>query len=378
MINFWEQINAALLRSHDSAARLSDFIGIVRDKADLQPGEAVQAMNILVSGTADPVEQKNFLTALQEKGVTIDELAAFAITLRRLAKRVDIDREDLKTRQAILVDTCGTGGGTIETFNVSTTTMFILAAAGCVIAKHGNRAITSKCGSADVLEKLGVVINLSPENVGRCLTELGMGFLFAPHFHQAFKHVQQVRKEMGTPTVFNFLGPLCNPAFYPEDRYRTGQLLGVRSPDMMDNMIKVLQRLKLERGYVVHGLNQSGDRGMDEVSTLGKTMITELTADRGIICHEISPADFNITIPAATELAGGSAEQNAAIVTAILQGRERSPRTDLVVLNAALGLCAGGKATSIAAGISQARECIHDGSAYRKLRELIAFTQSLV
>lgn len=371
---FWSEVCRACDTDILPAASLDPYINALKQRQNLSPTDAVAAMKILVSGSASESQQGAFLLAMQEKQVTVDELAAFACVLRRLAARIEWNDQWVKNPDAVLADTCGTGGGTVATYNISTTIMFILAAAGVHVAKHGNRAITSKCGSADVLQALGVTINLSPEGVRCCISEVGVGFLFAPMFHTAFKHVQNVRRQLRTPTFFNLLGPLVNPASYPEDTVPMCQVLGVNAPQSMQLMAEVLRRLNVRKACVVHGYNDAGDQGMDEVSTLGKTVVVEL--DRGsdgaaMTQYEITPEQFGLERTTADQLLGGDAQRNAEIVRAILRGDDMGPKRDIAVLNAAVGLYVCGKSGSIQEGVALAREQIDRGAAYRKLEQLI-------
>lgn len=280
------------LRQKGKGRTLDFFSEKITVGDDLSSDEASEAMRLLVSGEASEYQQGQFLTALYMKGATADEITAFAITLRELATQIEI-KTDVASG-AILGDTCGTGGGTLETFNVSTTIMFILASAGIIIAKHGNRAITSKCGSADVLEALDININLEPQKVAECISTLGIGFIFAPNFHKAFKNVQKVRKELGFPTVFNILGPLANPAFSTPNAHYS-QVLGVNDPELTWKIAETLKRLKVKRAIVVYGYSNGGDsKGMDELSTVGKTKVSEVKADGSIENYFLEPEEVGL------------------------------------------------------------------------------------
>lgn len=337
---------------------------------DLSDNEAQEAMKLLMSDTVSEVEQAEFLVAMQNKGPTPSELASFALTLRNLAYPLPVK---LLPTQFPLGDTCGTGGGTQETFNVSTTIMFIMAAAGITIAKHGNRAVTSRCGSADVLEALGIKIDLEPSSVKKCIEELGIGFLFAPLFHKAFKNVQAVRKKLAsyTQTIFNLLGPLSNPVFGNCDsNIPCVHVLGVNNPDLVETFAEVLKILNMERALVVHGF--SDNKGMDELSTAGKTKISELQSGGSIKSYWIEPEEFGLKKASSADFIAG--EENARILIDILTGRETGPKRDLALLNAAAGLYIAGKADDIPSGINLAQAKIDDGSAKKKLDDFIRFT----
>jgi len=337
---------------------------------DLSDDEAQEAMKLLMSDTVSEAEQAEFLVAMQNKGPTSSELAAFALILRKLAYPLPVK---LHPSQFPLGDTCGTGGGTQQTFNVSTTIMFIMAAAGITMAKHGNRAVTSRCGSADVLEALGIKIDLEPLSVKACIEKLGVGFLFAPLFHKAFKNVQAVRKRLApyTQTIFNLLGPLSNPVFGSCDsNIPCVHVLGVNNPDLVETFAEVLKILNVERAMVVHGF--SDNKGMDELSTAGKTKISELKSGGSIENYWIEPEEFGLKRASSADLI--AEEENAQILIDILTGRETGPKRDLALLNAAAGLYVAGKADDILSGINLAQTKIDDGSAKKKLDDFIHFT----
>ncbi len=339
---------------------------------DLAPFEAYGAIQLLMSEIPSDSQKANFLTALTQKGEAIDEITSFALGLREMSEKVQLDFEP-----EIIADTCGTGGGTIETFNISTTVAFILSAGGVVVAKHGNRAATSKCGSADVLEALGVNINLSPNAVSKCIKEIGIGFLFAPNYHKAFKNVAKVRKELGIPTVFNFLGPLVNPAF-DERKRNTIQLLGVRDEKFINPIAKVLCALNVKRAWVVCGYNKDKTKFMDELSICGENKITELTEDGKIIEKIISAEDFGFELTREDVLAGGDAKANSEIVLNILKGKERGPKRDITVFNAGAALLIAGKCNNLKDGIKMSEDLVDNGSAFEKLKKLKEFTSTLL
>jgi len=370
---FAETLYNAFRKEYSGDESLDFYIEKVTQKQDLSVEEACAAMRILVSGRASEFQQGAFLTAMYKKEPTIDEIAAFAYTLRELAVQIKIKSGLFGFSRAALGDTCGTGGGPLETFNVSTTIMFILASAGIIIAKHGNRAITSKCGSADVLEALGVNINLEQKQVEECISKIGIGFIYAPNFHTAFKNVQKVRKELPFPTIFNILGPLANPAFSLEGDNR--QVLGVNKPELVEKMAEVLKRLNVKRAIVVHGYYNGHKDGMDELSTVGETKVSELKEDRSIENHLYTPEEFGLKRAKPEDLIGGDPAENTKILTNILKGEDKGPKRDLVLLNAAAGLYVCGKAKNIQKGIELAEKEIDSLRAYRKLEELIKFSK---
>ena len=316
----------------------------------LTQAEATGVMGGIMSGESTSAQIGAFLIALRIKGETVDEIAGCAEAMRGKATRIT-------TRHSSVVDTCGTGGDNSSTFNISTTAAFVLAGAGLCIAKHGNRAMSSRCGSADVLKSLGINLDLTPEQVGRCLDEVGIGFLFAPMLHTAMKHALGPRREIGTRTVFNVLGPLTNPA----GAHR--QLIGVYSPNLTDTLAEVLLRLGSERALVVHGSD-----GLDEITTTEETKVSELR-DGMVQTYPIQPEDFGLKRASLQDLKGDDEETNAKILTDVLKGAE-GPKRDVVLLNAAAGITAGGSASDIGEGISIARDSIDSGRAMKKLEGL--------
>ncbi len=367
-ISFFDELLSRYRREGGGKERsLESYIEKVRRQEELEPYEAYGAMRILMSAGSSDSQRAAFLTALNVKGESSAEIAAFVFAIREMAEPVRVKLRGGK--EAVIGDTCGTGGGTLNTFNISTTVMFVLAASGMVIAKHGNRAITSRCGSADVLEKLGVKIDLKPFEVEDCLSKIGIGFLYAPNFHRAFKNVQKVRKEMGVPTVFNILGPLANPAFDPKMKNGV-QLLGVREPRLTRRMAKVLRLLNMKRAFVVHGFNGTGKKGMDELSTLGENVVSELGEDGQVRDFKIWPEEFGLRPSREEDLTGGTGEENSRILINILKGREKGAKRDIVLLNAAAGLLLGNKAKNLPEGIEVAAQLIDSGQAYKKLEQL--------
>ena len=334
---------------------IREAIARLVERQDLTAEEAEEVMGQVMQGEATPAQIGGFLIALRMKGETVEEITGFARAMRRHALPV-------QTRRAPLVDTCGTGGDRSGTFNISTTAAFVVAGAGLPVAKHGNRSVSSHCGSADVLEALGVNLNLSPEAVARCVDEIGIGFLFAPRFHPAMKHAIGPRREMGVRTVFNVLGPLTNPAGAQV------QVLGVYDPVLTETMAGVLGSLGCRAAFVVHGAD-----GLDELSTTGPNRVSQL--DNGSIrSYVLDPTDVGLPRVSVSALRGGDAAENAAILRSVLQG-EIGPRRDVVLLNAAAALVAGGCAADMREGLHLAARSIDSGAALEKLEALIAFTQ---
>lgn len=336
---------------------LLPFVHRVADRVSLTAAEAERAMNVILTGEATTAQIAAFLVALRMKGETAEELLGFARAMRAQAipVRVELHGESL-------LDTCGTGGDGARTFNVSTVAAFVVAGAGARVAKHGNRSISSKCGSADVLERLGVKIAQQPEQLARAIQEIGIGFLFAPAFHPAMKHAQPARLELKMRTVFNLLGPLANPAG------ATAQLVGAPSLEAAELMATALAALGLTHGFVVHGAD-----GLDEVSTTGPTSAFEIRGGKAGR-HIFQPEDFGVSRCSLEDLRGGDVETNAAIARDILGGAP-GPRRDIVLVNAATALVAAGKARSLKDATKLAIASIDSGAARRKLEELAAFTQ---
>lgn len=332
----------------------------------LTPEQVSDAIRALTGDTA-PVEQKaDFLTALSRKGETVEEIAAFALELRELSVAPPLDTE---TRAREILDVCGTGGDRLNTFNISTTVAIIASAAGITVAKHGNRAITSQSGSADVLEALGILIEQTPEEAARSLREHHFAFFFAQRYHPAFKNIGPARKlcaERGQRTIFNFLGPLLNPV------RPSAQLVGVPRPEMCEPIARVLQRLGARRGMVVSGVagSATGSACFDELSTLGDTTVAEFYQDRGFATSVLSTHHFPVQPAVLADLSGGNREANAAIIRRLLQGEERGPKRDAVLLNAAAALFVGGRAKTISDGWELAAELIDGGRAQAQLESL--------
>jgi anthranilate phosphoribosyltransferase len=310
----------------------------------------------IMEGRTDPVQTGAFLIALRAKGETVPELVGLARTMRALASHVETERVEL-------VDTAGTGGGP-STFNVSTTAALVAAGAGCAVAKHGNRSNTSRCGSADLLEALGVNIELGPEGVARCIEEIGFGFMFAPRHHAAMAHVVPVRKELGVRTIFNFLGPLTNPAGAER------QLLGVSDRHYQETIAEALVGLGSVQAMVV-----AADDGVDELSISARTRVIEV-ADGGTREWFVEPGEFGLAEAELEDVAGGTPEENATASRAVLEG-EQGARRDLVLLNAGAAIYVGGVAADLAEGIGKAAAAIDSGTAREVLERLIATTAEL-
>ena len=319
--------------------------------------EAASVMEEIMEGKATPAQFGAFVTALRIKGETVDEIVGLAGTMRAKALRVSISEP--------LVDTAGTGGDDTHTFNISTVAALVIAGDGVKVAKHGNRAMSSQCGSADVLEALGVKIDLNAEQVQRCLEEVGIGFMFAQAFHPAMKYAAAPRREIGIRTVFNILGPLTNPAG------AQAQVLGVADGSLVEKMALVLRGLGCHRALVVHG-----EDSLDEITITGKTWVGELKDGR-INNYSVSPEDFGLSRAGLAALRGGTTAENAALLRSILTGAS-GPQRDVVVMNAAAGLLVGDKVRTLQQGVELARKVIDDGQALAKLEQLIEFSQSLI
>ncbi|MDP6613197.1 MAG: anthranilate phosphoribosyltransferase [Candidatus Hydrothermarchaeota archaeon] len=335
---------------------MKEFIIKLIDGEDLSTEEAEKAMKAIMGGEATQAQIGSFLTALRMKGETMKEISACARIMRDFSERIT------PRVRGTLVDTCGTGGDEIKTFNISTIAAFIAAGAGIPIAKHGNRSVTSKAGSADLLEVLGVRIDCPPKEVQRCIEKAGIGFMFAPIFHKAMKYAIGPRKEIGVRTVFNVLGPLTNPA------NAQAQILGVFNAGLTSRLAGALGSLDVEKALVVHGLD-----GLDEISTFGSTQITELSPE-GIRTYRVKPEEFGLRRASIGDLTGGDADYNAGVTIDLLKNCVKGPKRDVVALNAAAAIYVGGKAESIGEGISLAEESIDSGKAYLKLAMLVRET----
>jgi anthranilate phosphoribosyltransferase len=318
--------------------------------------EAHQTLREIMSGDATPAQIASFITALRIRGETAEIIAGSAQAMREKFTAIDSGAE-------VFVDTCGTGGDGAHTFNISTAAAFVVAGAGVVVAKHGNRSVSSKCGSADVLEALGVKIDAPPETMAKCLKEIGIAFLFAPGLHPAMKHAIGPRREIGIRTIFNILGPLSNPA-----GARHG-VIGVYVKHLVTTVANAAAALGAKHLFVVHGHD-----GLDEITTTTKTSVAEVK-DGQVRSFEIAPGDFNLPASTAADLAGGDPATNAAIVYEVLGGEE-GPKRDIVLLNAAAAIVAGQKAADIKEGLEKAAEAIDSGAARRKLDDLIKLTKA--
>jgi anthranilate phosphoribosyltransferase len=329
-------------------------IGRLVEQQNLTEEEAARAMRQIMEGGATPAQIAAFLTALRIKGETIDEITGCARVMREKAT-------PLRTPYPEVIDTCGTGGDGSQTFNISTTAAFVVAGAGVPVAKHGNRSVSSRCGSADLLQALGVTIELGPELAEKCLAEVGITFLFAPLYHSAMKFPVGPRREIGVRTIFNILGPLTNPAGAKH------QLLGVYRKDLTEPMARVLGNLGSSRAFVVHGAD-----GLDEITTTGESYISILDGGK-ITSTVISPEQFGLRRVPHGALLGGDARQNAEITMAVLEGKQ-SPYRDVVLLNAAAALTVAGTTADLPEGLELAAHALDSGAALEKLRRLQRFT----
>jgi anthranilate phosphoribosyltransferase len=329
---------------------------------DLSEQEAAAALEQILSGETDAAVVAGLLTALRAKGETVDEIVGFARSMR--AHAVPVVCSQVKPEQ--MVDTCGTGGDGADTFNISTVSVFVVAGAGVPVAKHGNRSISSRCGSADVLEAAGAMIQLTPEQAAAAIDETGVGFLFAPLIHPAMKYVQPIRRALKMRTIFNLLGPLTNPAG------AASQVVGVFGAELVRPVAEALSRLGVTRAFVVHG-----EDGLDEISTTAPTKIAEV---RGAEISErtVTPSsDFGLPQASSTDLAGGDKEECALILQRILEGQP-GPRRDIVLANAAAALVAAGRAESFTSGVMLAAESIDSGAAREKLQDFVKFTSQFL
>lgn len=333
----------------------------------LSRAEARTVMTEVLTGQCSDAQIAALLVALHMKGETVEEIVGFAEAIREAAVPLDLHSDSVLdasgTERDALIDTCGTGGDTSGTFNISTATAFVVAGAGVRVAKHGNRSVTSKCGSADVMEALGVNINMPPTLIADCLAQVGIAFLFAPAMHSAMKQVQTARRELHLRTVFNLLGPLTNPA------RATCQVVGVYSADLVEKLAEALSMLGLRRALVVHGSD-----GLDEITITGSTRIAEVR-DGQVRSYEVTPEEFGMKRAMLEAISGGDAAHNAALIREVLDGK-KSARRDIVLLNAAAALVAAGKADHLRDSLPLAQNAIDSGAARAKLHALITFTAS--
>jgi anthranilate phosphoribosyltransferase len=376
---FWAKIHNNLQRLATAHGPRSGVIDICTEKlfegGALTDEEAQSCFKEILTGQLAEDQIGTLLVLLQPDRVPASTLASFARVTRAHARQVKVLLKD----DEVLGDTCGTGSDAVGTFNVSTTIMFILAAADIKIAKHGNRAVTSRCGSADVLEELGVRIDLDEHQVGQCINEIGIGFMFAPAFHESFRNVQLIRRKLADElpisdyrrTVFNVLGPLSNPASVKR------QIIGVYAESLVEKFAEALKLLQVERALVPFGWCDAKEVGLDEFSTAGRTKYAEL-GDGKIVMRELVPEDVGLPrLHEVDAIMGGDKVLNAEILEGIISGRDRGPRADLAMLNAGAGLYLGSKATSIREGIVRARELVDSGAALEKLTRLRELTQKL-
>ena len=347
---------------------ITEALRALVDRRDLTRIEAAAAMEAIMSGAATGAQIGAFLTALRMKGETVEELIGFAQVMRQKVVRIRARGDDVAglsgTDREMLIDTCGTGGDATGTFNVSTATAFVVAGAGLRVAKHGNRSVSSLCGSADVVETLGINLDLPPDKVTRCIEEVGIGFLYAPLLHTAMKHVMPARREMGVRTVFNMLGPLTNPAA------ANAQIIGVYTASLTEPLARVLAELGTVRAFVVHGADN-----LDEISNTGESRVSEVR-EGAVRTYTVRPEDFGMSRASIKDLAGGDREQNAEIIRAVLDG-EAGPRRDIVLMNASAALVAGGRGRDLKEGVAVAAQSIDSGAARGKLDALVALSRRL-
>lgn len=350
---------------------IQEAIAMVVEGSSLTEAEMMDVMDDITEGRATAAQMGAFMIALRMKGETIEEITGAARVMRAKSARVPVgqsevslDRDEINLERETVVDTCGTGGDGTKTFNVSTTTAFVVAGAGLKVAKHGNRSVSSLCGSADVVETLGVKLDLSPDQVGACIDSVGIGFLYAPMLHSAMRHVVGPRREIGMRTVFNLLGPLTNPAG------ASVQVLGVYRGDLTETMAGALQRLGSTSAFVVYG-----EGSYDEISITGPTKITRLE-DSKITTSTLVPEDVGMRRASPDEIRGGDAARNAEITRAVLSGEKGACR-DMVLLNAAAVLIAADRARTFEEGVALAVEAIDSGKAQAKLDELVATAAKL-
>jgi len=347
---------------------ITEAVRTLVDRGNLTRIEAAAAMEAIMSGAATNAQIAAFLTALRMKGETVEELIGFAQVMRQKAVKVRTRGVDVVaqtgTDREMLIDTCGTGGDASGTFNVSTATAFVVAGAGLRVAKHGNRSVSSLCGSADVVETLGISVELSPAKVAQCVDEVGIGFLYAPLLHTAMKHVMAARREMGIRTVFNMLGPLTNPAG------ANAQVIGVYADALTEPLARVLAELGTIRAFVVHGAD-----GLDEISNTGESHIAEV--HEGVVrTSRVRPEDFGLARAKIGDLQGGDRDENAHIIRRVLAG-DAGPRRDIVLMNSAAALVVGARSRDLKEGVALAAQSIDSGAAAGKLDALISLSRSL-
>ncbi len=339
---------------------------VANHRQSLSRQQAREVMGEVLAGKSTDAQIAAFLVAMHMKGETVEEIVGFAEAIQSAAAPLELHRNSTVdvsgTERDALVDTCGTGGDASGTFNISTATAFVVAGAGVRVAKHGNRSVTSNCGSADVMEALGVNINQPPARIAACLEEVGIAFLFAPALHSAMKYVQPARRELRLRTVFNLLGPLTNPA------HASAQVVGVYSAELVEKLAEALSMLGLRRAMVVHG-----NDGLDEITITDSTRIAEVRDGR-VRTYEITPEEFGLGRAPMAEIMGGTASDNAAIIRKILAG-EQSPRREIVLLNAAAALVTAGKGDHLEGALPLAADSIDSGAAAARLNALVRFTK---
>lgn len=333
---------------------MKPYIQKLKRKENLDPQEIQNVMQLIMSGQAEKEDVAAFLLALNDKGATVQEITGAAKIMRTFCVAV-------KTEHEVVLDTCGTGGDQLSTFNISTAAAFVVAGTGVIVAKHGNRSVSSQCGSADILEALGVNLNIEEKHVSECLDKVGIAFLFAQRLHPAMKNVALVRKELGVKTIFNILGPLTNPA------QATHQVMGVYSRDLVEPMAHVLKDLGLKRALVVHGSD-----GLDEITVTGKTFVSEFNG-RDVISYDIDPRELGIKTYSVADIRGGYLETNVRIINQVFDGMAGAHR-DIVILNAAYALYTAEKVDTISKGIRLAEKSIDSGRASEKLEQLKEYT----
>lgn len=346
-------------------------IAQVVERENLTEENMIEVMNQIMSGECTPAQIGAFITALRMKGETVEEITGAARVMRERATPIrvgrgvlDIDRDDINIDRETILDVVGTGGDGTNSFNVSTTVAFVVSACGVKVAKHGNRSVSSACGSADVLEKLGISLDVTPQTVENCIEQIGIGFLFAPALHSAMKYAIGPRREIGIRTIFNILGPLTNPAG------ADCQVMGVYRADLVEKLAGVLHRLGCRHGFVVHGSD-----GMDEITLTGETSLAEVTPS-GVRLTTVTPEQFGLTRCTMTALKGGDAAANAAIVKSVLSG-EQGARRDIVLLNAGYALVAADRVSTPAEGLTLAAEAIDSGRALLQVGKLAALTNQV-
>jgi anthranilate phosphoribosyltransferase len=350
---------------------IKESIAKIVKKENLTEKEAAGTMQEIMEGAATPAQIASFITALRIKGETVEEITGCAKAMREKAininidksEVVDVDRDEINVDRETIVDTCGTGGDGTHTFNISTATAFVAAGAGLLVAKHGNRSVSSQCGSADVLMALGVNLDIPPQKVKECIEKINIGFLYAPLFHSAMKFSLGPRREIGIRTIFNILGPLTNPAG------ANVQVLGVYNSDLTEPLAAVLRNLGLKSAFVVYG-----EGSFDEVSITGRTKISQL--NKGIVStYYIQPEDFGLMRASIEDIKGGDAKENAQIITDLLTGKT-GPKQDVVLLNAAALLIAAGRAETFLQGIEIGKRSIESGKALKKMEQLVETTNA--